>query len=872
MAKLYIDYLSGEPLLLDVESGNPFDQDLNTTDNVLFKYLTVKDSAPLEQTYPVSMSGDPEGDYFSADVYGGLAVHLGLGCTGGGCHFVQSRLKIYGEYGETAISGTVEVTEGSDQVVGTDTAFGTELNPSMPFAGDFVWLVVDPRHPAYYRVKSVEDATHATLCVPSKVSWSGDGRVFNEKTIFTALPDGTIGDIANLSVGTMTATSFHGNYALTLYSRYLGEVWVNQPVYLNDVEVINNSLQWTSGINTDEPAAFGEIVYLKRDSHIKAWNAAEEAYAYLIYPELDSGAGATNWLGVTDAPYNPDEAGGGLLFFNHLTLEVHGGIDGVTGDLIWDKDVSVAGELTVNYNGIDRDMRVLGDTDANLLFVDASTDRVGIGTASPTDKLHVNGNTKITGSVGVTGGEPGAYAITNYTGVVGGSDNWMQLWDSTGGMYINIYSGGGGPTFYTPNLLELRGGSGLNIGADGASITLNAGWSTLPYYTDGNIDISSADTKFRFGPNLWAGGVADTELTRMGAGILQTNASFHALDDVQIGNDVLLDSGSHIKWATAEANLLLYYKLDEPASTATAVDSSGNSYDGTNTNCTTGWDGRINGGYFYNKYAPSYTTCSEKTAFIFGTGDFTLSCWIRSGGLADQQAAIGKYNGTAAYWWLGIDGNTPVFGLNGVSCYGATGVVDTKWHLLTGVRSGNNITVYLDGVAGTPADVTGLSDTLDDYPVVGALGTPIVACWFGRLDEIKIYSRALSEAEILALKECRIAAFDTSLYRSAANLVAIDGGLVVNETGADSDTRIEGTGDENLLFVDASEDKIGIGTDTPAEKLDVVGNIASSGTIATAAANKWDLGGPDKAPTVDTGITVTIDGTSYRLAAEEIVT
>jgi hypothetical protein len=44
-----------------------------------------------------------------------------------------------------------------------------------------------------------------------------------------------------------------------------------------------------------------------------------------------------------------------------------------------------------NESGADIDFRVEGDTDANLLFVDASTDRVGIGTSSPTHKLQVTG-------------------------------------------------------------------------------------------------------------------------------------------------------------------------------------------------------------------------------------------------------------------------------------------------------------------------------------------------------------------------------------------------------------------------------------------------------------------------------------------------
>ena len=52
-------------------------------------------------------------------------------------------------------------------------------------------------------------------------------------------------------------------------------------------------------------------------------------------------------------------------------------------------------QLTVNEDGADVDFRVEGDTEANLLFVDASTDRVGIGTSTPASLLHVAGNLTI---------------------------------------------------------------------------------------------------------------------------------------------------------------------------------------------------------------------------------------------------------------------------------------------------------------------------------------------------------------------------------------------------------------------------------------------------------------------------------------------
>lgn len=49
------------------------------------------------------------------------------------------------------------------------------------------------------------------------------------------------------------------------------------------------------------------------------------------------------------------------------------------------------GTFVFNDAGADKDFRVEGDTDANLLFTDASTDRAGIGTNTPSSKLTVAG-------------------------------------------------------------------------------------------------------------------------------------------------------------------------------------------------------------------------------------------------------------------------------------------------------------------------------------------------------------------------------------------------------------------------------------------------------------------------------------------------
>jgi hypothetical protein len=55
--------------------------------------------------------------------------------------------------------------------------------------------------------------------------------------------------------------------------------------------------------------------------------------------------------------------------------------------------------------------------------------------------------------------------------------------------------------------------------------------------------------------------------------------------------------------------------------------------------------------------------------------------------------------------------------------------------------------------------------------------------------------------------------------------------ITFNEGSADLDFRVEGNGDANLLFTDAGNDKVGIGTNAPPKKLTVAGAISASQNI-----------------------------------------
>ena len=146
-----------------------------------------------------------------------------------------------------------------------------------------------------------------------------------------------------------------------------------------------------------------------------------------------------------------------------------------------------ATEVVFNDGGVDYDFRVEGDTNANLLFVDASTDRVGIGTNSPSSLLHLSVATAASdGTKGVRITNPAGTAAMfecgssndSYIGTTSGSDFSIRT-NNTSKIYVtNGGNVGIGTTSPTSTLsvggnAPLAGAIGAVCSAGGIALSLS---------------------------------------------------------------------------------------------------------------------------------------------------------------------------------------------------------------------------------------------------------------------------------------------------------------------------------------------------------------------------------------------------------------
>ena len=140
-----------------------------------------------------------------------------------------------------------------------------------------------------------------------------------------------------------------------------------------------------------------------------------------------------------------------------------------------------------------------------------------------------------------------------------------------------------------------------------------------------------------------------------------------------------------------------------------------------------------------------YLSVPSSSDFNFGSSDFTLEAWVKRSAVDSQHVLTGFSNGSGVIraFFMDIDNdNTVRFIIREAdltsNTANSTGTIDTNWHHIAGVRDGNTLRIFIDGVADGTADVTGKS-AADGTSVLG-IGTIAGSAseLNGYMDEIRI--------------------------------------------------------------------------------------------------------------------------------------
>ena len=195
-------------------------------------------------------------------------------------------------------------------------------------------------------------------------------------------------------------------------------------------------------------------------------------------------------------------------------------------------------------------------------------------------------------------------------------------------------------------------------------------------------------------------------------------------------------------------NLLSYFKLD--IDNASQLDSTGTN-DATVTGAIYTADGKINGGYNFDGTGDSIIT--DANTGIIGAGTRTITAWAKRSNITTAPVifVIGDL-GVSDMFGFYLRANINLQFFSSANDYD-TGedINDTDWHFYAATYDGTTVRTYLDGSpTATPSSVKALT-TDDSSLYIGVNAYNGGEVFVGTIDEVGLWNRQLSDAEILQL-------------------------------------------------------------------------------------------------------------------------
>ncbi len=285
------------------------------------------------------------------------------------------------------------------------------------------------------------------------------------------------------------------------------------------------------------------------------------------------------------------------------------------------------------------------------------------------------------------------------------------------------------------------------------------------------------------------------------------------IDEVRIWSDVRtqaeIQASMNKELAGNEAYLVSYYSMTDATGTS-LTDNSGNSHTGTLTN---GPAWKASGALAGPRQAlnfdgvDDYVSVPHDPTLNLGADDFTIEWWVKRSVTASRMDILNKKadDGSSDLGIFLTDQDKIMFFVE-QSAVAQTVVsltsIGTEWTHIAGVRSGNNLSVYINGNLDNTSTASPRNVNNTSHLIFGGnnQGGSVSVNFTGTLDEMRIWTSARTQAQIRAQMYHTLRGDETGLaayfrfdqIADAGNLTAYD--LTANANHGNL-TNMDGTSD-----------------------------------------------------------------------------
>jgi hypothetical protein len=332
----------------------------------------------------------------------------------------------------------------------------------------------------------------------------------------------------------------------------------------------------------------------------------------------------------------------------------------------------------------------------------------------------------------------GAYGVAPwYTNVSGCPSDTPARWiwssnnDADNLVYVRFTfdNGGGGQA---PSITQQPANATVAEGATATFTVVASGTAPLSYqwYKNGAA----------------VSGATAASYTTPAASAADNGAKFKVTVSNSVGS---VTSNEATLTVTSASGPVLWWKLDDGSGTA-ASDSSGNGNNGTLANSPTWTTGKVGGALSFNG-SNQYVSLANAGNLAKGNAAHTVAAWIKVNALPSYRAWIlqlGNEGSGSHHWLINSSGGTQFGVWNGNQAQ--PGLPVGQWKHVAIVFDGTTLKSYVDGVL---SQSTAATFNLQGTPLSAAQAHNGENAFNGVMDDVRVYGRALSAAEVAALAQ-----------------------------------------------------------------------------------------------------------------------